>query len=365
MVGKKRVALILLLILSSLLVALPNTVTVRAAEDSWTTLEPMPTAETGLGAAVVNGKIYVVGEEVNYEYDPSTNSWTTKTPMPVPRAGFGVAVYLDRIYVIGGGYGVYPNRTVTRVNEVYDPATDTWETKTSMPTNRSGMCANVVDGKIYVIGGRTGEQYSTVDLNEVYDPETNMWTTKEPIPYPVVGYASAVVDGKIFVLGGQDEYHDPMNLDLTQIYDPETNTWSQGTPIPTATVAAAAGVTSGTIAPERIYVMGGDGGFFYPLDRNYVYDPQADVWNTGTAIPTPRINPAVAVVNDLVYVIGGTSGPGGLQSTPTATVERYTPSGYIPEFPSWTPLLIMVVAVVAVAVIYRRRLPKNRGRADK
>jgi parallel beta-helix repeat protein len=37
----------------------------------------------------------------------------------------------------------------------------------------------------------------------------------------------------------------------------------------------------------------------------------------------------------------------------------------IPEFPSWTPLLIMVVAVVAVAVIYRRRLPKNRGRADK
>jgi hypothetical protein len=37
----------------------------------------------------------------------------------------------------------------------------------------------------------------------------------------------------------------------------------------------------------------------------------------------------------------------------------------IPEFPSWTPLLIMIIAVMAVAVIYRRRLPKNRGRADK
>ena len=34
----------------------------------------------------------------------------------------------------------------------------------------------------------------------------------------------------------------------------------------------------------------------------------------------------------------------------------------IPEFPSWTPLLIMLVAVLAVTVIYRRKL-QNRGRS--
>jgi len=38
----------------------------------------------------------------------------------------------------------------------------------------------------------------------------------------------------------------------------------------------------------------------------------------------------------------------------------------IPEFPSWTPLLIMLVAVMAVAVIYRRSLhKKNQGRRNK
>jgi parallel beta-helix repeat protein len=37
----------------------------------------------------------------------------------------------------------------------------------------------------------------------------------------------------------------------------------------------------------------------------------------------------------------------------------------IPEFPSWTPLLILLVAVVAVAVVYRRRLSKNLGGADR
>ncbi len=37
----------------------------------------------------------------------------------------------------------------------------------------------------------------------------------------------------------------------------------------------------------------------------------------------------------------------------------------IPEFPSWTPLLISLIAVVAMMVIYRRRLSTSRGGADK
>jgi N-acetylneuraminic acid mutarotase len=134
--GELRKTLILLLILSSLLGALPSTVTVRAAEDSWTTMESMPTAERGVGVAVVNDKIYAIGNIVNYEYDPAANTWTTKTPMPTPRTNFGIAAYHDRIYVIGGQIGSYPNDTATGINEAYNPATDTWENRTSMPTSR-------------------------------------------------------------------------------------------------------------------------------------------------------------------------------------------------------------------------------------
>ena len=54
----------------------------------------------------------------------------------------------------------------------------------------------------------------------------------------------------------------------------------------------------------------------------------------------------------------------GLIDSYTIIVEQNIDS--IPEFPSWTPLLVMLVAVVAVTVLYRRRLPtKNQGRADK
>ncbi|UCC58441.1 MAG: hypothetical protein JSW14_00495 [Candidatus Bathyarchaeum sp.] len=150
MMREKRATLILLLILCFPIVALPNTEIASATEDSWTTMEPMPTARAWLGVAVVDGKIFAIYSGINYDYDPSTNSWTTKTPMPTPRSSFGIAVVENKIYVIGGSTGDY---NYTNVNEVYDPSTDTWETKTSMPTIRHALDANVVNGKIYLIGG--------------------------------------------------------------------------------------------------------------------------------------------------------------------------------------------------------------------
>ena len=52
----------------------------------------------------------------------------------------------------------------------------------------------------------------------------------------------------------------------------------------------------------------------------------------------------------------------GLVDSYTIIVEENIDS--IPEFPSWAPLLIALVAVVAVAVVYRRKL-QNRGRWKK
>jgi hypothetical protein len=50
----------------------------------------------------------------------------------------------DKIYVIGG----LPDRTL---NQVYDPATDTWTIKASMPIDAGGASV-VFNNKIYVIG---------------------------------------------------------------------------------------------------------------------------------------------------------------------------------------------------------------------
>ncbi len=338
--GERRTALIILLVFFFVISPRPL---VKASEDSWTTLEPMPTVRSGLGVAVVEGKIYVIGGH-NYEnhlgtnemYDPATDTWVTKASMLTPRTYFGIAVVDNKIYCIGGGTGV---------NEVYDPATDTWETKTSMPTPRYALEANVVDGKIYMIGGTQGAQNNKLTVNEVYNPATDSWNTKTPNPTGVESYASAVVDNKIYIIGGAT------GVTLNQIYYPETDTWSTGASLPTGVDSAAAGVTAGDTATQRIFVIGGkenlDG-----VKLNQVYDPKTDTWVAGPVMPTARFGLGVAVVNDSLYAIGGNEGWFG---TPISVAnERYTPASFVPEFPSWIILPLFLTATLFAIVIKKR-----------
>jgi N-acetylneuraminic acid mutarotase len=334
---KRAVPLILILMFSTVtFMALAKPASGAAVvENSWVTKASLTTARSGLGVAVVNRKIYAIGcmsdYDTNEEYDPASDTWTTKAPMPTARYKFGIAVYNDKIFCIGGQFS---NRSSnaraeqTGAIEVYDPATNTWEIKPPMPTPRSQFQANVVNGKIYLIGGRTSGQYSTVSLNEVYDPETGSWTTKAPMPYPVVSYASAAVENKIYVFGGQDEFNETMNLAVNQIYDTETYTWSFGTPLPVA-VWKAAGVTLNVSAQQRIFVVGGElGDIGGATNITQIHDPEADAWSVGSSMPTSRWDLAVAVVNDKLHAIGGTERnilPG---EEANAENEMYTPIGY-------------------------------------
>ena len=325
---KITVLLLIFAFLTASCIAVANAVPYsrRANWDSWESKASMPTRRFNLGAAVVEGKIYAIGggSVVNEMYDPTTDTWTTKAPMITPRKSFGIAVYENKIYCIGGSGG-------GGANEVYDPATDTWENKTSMPTRRYGIGANVVDGKIYVIGGKNASGW--IDgANEVYDPATDTWTTKTPIPTRVSYYASAVFDNKIYVIGG---YNGSVYVDLTQIYDPETDTWSNGAPIPSLSLlGAGAGVTTGVWAPKRIYVIGANlpsGGineivFLVNHVRNQIYDPERDVWSSGASLPIARIGCGIAVVDDILYAIGGTNSVFFPYSY--SDNQHYTPYGY-------------------------------------
>jgi hypothetical protein len=304
------------------------------SNDCWVSKKALPTEREGLCAAVVNGKIYAVGGwSPNEMYDPNADNWITLQSVPTSRAFFGTAVFRDKIYIIGGlDQLYYPSNPsefyviegVTGVNEVYDPVTNTWETKTPMPTPRDHLQANIVDSRIFLIGGQTQQPLDdltaehTSNLTEVYDPATDSWTTMASIPNAVYSYASVVVDGKIYVISGM--YANSSLSNLVQIFDPQTNSWSFGKPIPTPMNLAAAGATTGIVAPKRIYVFGGS--------KTQVYDPEADTWSSGADMPTYRYGLAVAVVNDTLYALGGS----GVSLTDAN--EQYTPIGYGTVTPS-------------------------------
>jgi N-acetylneuraminic acid mutarotase len=350
--GKAAALLLVLVFLMSLFTVQSKPVSADSS-DSWTTKAPLHVARAYLGVAVVKGKIYAIGGAdppdwvqalgTNEEYDPTIDTWTLRTPMPTNRSQFGIAVYQNKIYCLGGVYGnaVYINGVFSYFdvyevtsNEVYDPATNTWENKAPMPDSRAGVSAHLVDGKIYVLGGNS-------TANDVYDPSTNTWTTKAPIPMEPYEYGwwtccSTVVGNKIHVVGLG------VNVHFHLVYDSETDNWSSGALWPPGAIYSSAAATTGTNAPERMYVFGVDSLWWdlgLPHFATLVYNPENDSWATGSSIPAGRINVAIAVLNDTLYVVGGSTLEIGNNRHASAVNEQYTPIGYKNQEPTPTPTL--------------------------
>jgi hypothetical protein len=76
--------------------------------------------------------------------------------MPNARVYPSATVLNGKIYVLGGNLNVPDSYPVTGRVDLYDPVTDTWEAGVKMPTARSGLAFATVKGKIYAIGGHTG-----------------------------------------------------------------------------------------------------------------------------------------------------------------------------------------------------------------
>jgi len=382
---------IIMLLTSSMLVC-------AQPANSWISKEPLPTPRTDLGVAVVNNKIYAIGGypdlNVTEEYDPATDTWTTKADMPTARFNFAITVYENKIYCIGGliaSRDFYGNSSITGAIEVYDPATNTWEIKQPMPAPRTQLEANVVGNKIYLMGGRTGGQYSTVNLTEAYDPVSQSWTTKAPMPHRVTHYASATIGNKIYALGGQGEFNNPMCMNTTQIYDVITDSWSLGTALPTAIWDSAACVHLNDFS-SNIYLIGGSSETSVSTNIVQVYNTKNDSWTTIDPMISDRFGLASAVVNGSIYAIGGTnrylfpneqansenemytphseqtspsSKPSSIQtqtSTPSilpsptmSIIPTPSPTATIPEFSIWVVLSLLLVVAILLVIVCRRK----------
>jgi len=310
----------------------------------------MTHARSGLGIIAAEDKIYAIGGygfggwgiasyvSTNECYDPKTDKWTTLTSMPTQRSDFAIATYNGKIYCIGGGAPNTPGTSIAllNINEVYDIATDSWSTKAALPFSGKDLHANVVDGKIFVVGTRVPFKYGTPQDLYMYDPDKNVWTKKTSMPMaPPAGnfIVSSVVDDKIIFEGTFTIDH-TYNIEQQKIliYDPKTDSWHEGTAGSTKVWCGGAGATTGLYAPKKFYSLG--------ISSNNVYDHIKDSWSSAKAMPTERANFGVAVVEDVLYVIGGYTSDDfhlfGSTNVASALNEQYIPLGYNDAIPLTT-----------------------------
>jgi N-acetylneuraminic acid mutarotase len=294
-----------------------------ATAETWTREGNMPTATSLHSAGVVDGKIYIIGGTDNiyqwanywstvFMYDPLTDTWTRKADLPAGRARLCAGVVDGKIYAIGGS----PHRdSEVPTVEMYDPATDTWTRKTDMPRARNFLSSSVVNGKIYVIGGKIYPSETMVSTVEVYDPATDTWTRKADMPTARGMHSASVVNGKIYVIGGVTGAYGPW-ISTVEMYDPATDSWTRKTNMPTARSSHSSSALNG-----KIYVIGGGYTWDFCSPTVEVYDPAADSWTRGLNMPTARCCHSASVVNGKIYTIGGILDASSW--TTVATVEVY------------------------------------------
>ncbi|MGD9892525.1 MAG: Kelch repeat-containing protein [Dehalococcoidia bacterium] len=303
---------------SSAASAVPEVSPAPQSGSIWATRAPLldPNSETAV--AQLDGRIYVIGGYPSTRvyvntvqvYDAQTDQWSYTTPVPQPLHHTMAAAVNGKLYVIGGEISMsgVANQGIFIANVYeYDPATATWTEKTPMPTARSAGATGVIDGKIYVAGGRPPRGHDFA----VYDASADTWTVLPNLPTQRNHLAAGAIDGLLYVVGGRFGGGVGSEMtDIVEVYDPASGNWRRAASLP-----AARGGVNGIATRGCFYVFGGEGndadprGVFAELD---VYDPRTDMWQNLEPIPTPVHGvTGAAVFDDWVHLPGGGTARGG------------------------------------------------------
>lgn len=304
---------------------------------TWALKNPMPTPRTEFGVATVNNKIYAIGGysgsvlRTVEEYDPATDTWTRKADMPTPRRQLIVVSVNNKIYAIGGAnFSSDPNNLIYSYStEEYNPATDTWVSKASMPTggtvntvlgNRfiGGAVAN---GKIYVAAHNNPGTLSPITHALEYDPATNVWASKTQPPFSYTRYTVASLHNKVYALSDIGELAE---------YDPLKDNWIIRPPLSTPRFRTGLASVGG-----KLFSIGG-GRNALPVSTVEEYDPETQNWALRASMASPRVSVAVGEALGKLYAIGGSSNTSETFPSPLAAVEEGSlpPPGSVLQIPT-------------------------------
>lgn len=277
-------------------------------------------------------------------------------PITAPEITVSAAGIVDnQIYAIGSSPSLYLAPPVYKLN-VLDPTewsrfsgssacsynnNDFW----SNPTFGEGSGIGF-NGKFYVFGGCDSDAWDLTTRNfvEEYDPVSDSWRSKAPMLTLRSGANTVVYNNEIYLIGGaysqhfyhMDRYDKQIQYKIIEAYNPETDTWRTITHTPSLRRYPAVAVVD-----DKMYMIGGGaligGVYAHPSRRKwaaskkiYIYKFNNNVWikDGFTPLPTPRLffnGSAAPVLDGKIYLIGGFTVEFKNKYVASTKVEIYDP----------------------------------------
>lgn len=209
----------------------------------------------------------------------------------------------------------------------FEPQRERFMILADMPRPRYRHAAVEINGKIWLVGGRTVPEDEIIAEIDVYDPVTDSWSTPITLPEPYqTSDNAAFVDPDheyLYIVGGYDA-----------IYTSLSNVWRMNveSALNSGTLdieaVASLGTSRGDIhavsyssadesSPSSVFVTGGFKQICEPLRSVERYDFATQTWTTlSSSLKTARGDKALVELNGLIYAVGGETTPPSECSSP-------------------------------------------------
>jgi N-acetylneuraminic acid mutarotase len=165
-----------------------------------------------------------------WEYDPGTNTWSRKASLPVTPGrdcAVGFSIGTKGYIGIGGKLDDSPDSYYKDFWE-WDQTTNVWTKKADYPGNSTGAAVGFSIGRKGYIGTGFGDGPNLSNDFWEWDQETNVWTKRADFEGAPRGYATGFSIGNKGYIGtgygdGSTLYND------FWVWDQETDVWTQKT----------------------------------------------------------------------------------------------------------------------------------------
>ena len=297
------------------------------------------------------------------------NIANSKDPVP---ADAGVFKHCDCVQFFNGKMFAFGGTNNTDYE--YDVSTQQWQALGAWFTPRAHFACAVVHGQIYVVGGQyfNGGSLEILSSVERFDPTQTAAADRRWIPVSSMlsermGHAVAVLRDEdrrrggatihaMYVVGGFDATGANV-LASAERYDLTFTKWDEISALGSASEYAIKEDKWVGIAPMHqgrahpalavlngiVYALGGWHPEHGALSSMEVYDPVWDKWEMLTEaswMPAARFNFRVAVASGALWALGGYDH----RSSPTSTVFRFEQTGHrMPNSQTWSTPVVEIL----------------------
>jgi len=306
----------------------------------------MQTPRSGSATVAIDGVIHVIGgvdgknflrssEYIRVGEQGDLSEWRLGSRLNTERGFFSAVRHKNFVYVVGGGQGEHGKillDSVERAEILPDGTLGKWSIEQfKLNTKRRCTKVAVIGNHLYAFGGFGGILLDSVERAEILpDGTLDEWVVLTDT-MQVARYIHGVkkVQSRVYMMGGHDK---EKGVGITDVEwsredsDGWLEPWQFSKSLQTGRYGLAA-VQHG----DYLYAMGGLDGAAYldSIEKAKINkDGSLNAWEFTTPLQSPREGISALIVNNTVYIIGGTNLTGYKRSIEYAQFNEQGNIGY-------------------------------------